>query len=97
MTKKINSMQCGIMLCLTTISLKFLTYPSVFASFSYKDVYVPILIGLILDVSFTFRSRLADVSTKNTKVQKNKKRSFCIFVKIQFICKMFVKSFVKYL
>ena len=53
MTKKINSIQCGLMLCLTTISLKFLTYPSVFASFSYKDVYVPILIGLILDVSFT--------------------------------------------
>ena len=40
MTKKINSIQCGLMLCLTTISLKFLTYPSVFASYTYKDVYV---------------------------------------------------------
>ena len=53
MTKKINSIQCALMLCLTTISLKFLTYPSVFASYTYKDVYVPLLIGLILDVLFT--------------------------------------------
>ena len=53
MTKKINAMQCGIMLCLTTISLKFLVFPSVFASYAYKDIYIPMLIGLGLDFCFT--------------------------------------------
>lgn len=52
MTKKITGIQCGLLLCLTTISLKFLAFPSVFANYAGKDVYFSVLIGLMLDFSF---------------------------------------------
>lgn len=52
MTKKVSAMQCGLFLCLTTISLKFLVFPSVIARYSFRDVYVPALVGLMLDFIF---------------------------------------------
>lgn len=52
MTKKITSIQCGLLLCLTTISLKFLVFPSVFSTYAGKDLYFSVTIGLILDFSF---------------------------------------------
>ena len=51
-SKKITSVQCGLILCLTTISLKFLVFPSVFANFAGKDLYFAVFIGLMLDLSF---------------------------------------------
>ena len=52
MTKKITGIQCGLILCLTTISLKFLVFPSVFSNFAGKDLYWAVFIGLMLDLSF---------------------------------------------
>ena len=51
-SKRITGIQCGLILCLTTISLKFLVFPSVFANYAGKDLYFAVFIGLMLDLSF---------------------------------------------
>ena len=53
MTKKVSGVQAGFILALTTISLKFLVYPSIFAKYAYRDVYIPMAIGLGMDFIFT--------------------------------------------
>ena len=51
-SKRITGIQYGLILCLTTISLKFLVFPSVFANYAGKDLYFAVFIGLMLDLSF---------------------------------------------
>lgn len=53
MIKKISAMQCGLFLFLSIISLKFLVFPSIFSQYAYRDLYFPVLIGLIIDLFFT--------------------------------------------
>ena len=48
----------------------------------YHNLELPEYFVKFLNETSTFCARFAGVSTENTKVQKNKKRSFCIFVKI---------------
>ena len=53
MIKKISAMQCGLFLFLSIISLKFLVFPSIFSQYAYRDLYFPVLIGLLIDLFFT--------------------------------------------
>lgn len=49
MTKKINGLQCALILCLATIGLNFLVFPALFAKYAYSDIYVSVAIGLAID------------------------------------------------
>lgn len=53
MSGKISGMQCGVILFLTTISLKFLVFPSLFSKYAYRDVYFSVFLGLMIDLIFT--------------------------------------------
>ena len=53
MTRKVSGMQCGLILFISAISLKFLVFPSLFSKYAFRDVYFSILMGIILDFIFS--------------------------------------------
>lgn len=95
MTKKISGLQAGLILALSTISLKFLVYPSIFAKYAYRDVYVPMLLGLVFDFLCTALMLYIINKNPNVKASQLLERAFGKIVTKIIYFVLFIRFFVK--
>lgn len=50
--KKLSARQVGILLLINIVSLKFISFPAVFASFAGRDGYLGVIIAMLVDLAF---------------------------------------------